>query len=114
MFNRLMIATIAAAAILTGALPAEAKTNFDVNIGIGIGGFAGPGYGYYDPGYVVDYSPGTVSCSKARKIVRWNGFSSVKSLDCSAPSYRFSGWKGGEKYAIKVNSWGDITRISAY
>jgi hypothetical protein len=42
-----------------------------------------------------------VSCSQARKVVR-SSFKAIKQLDCSAPSYRFSGWKGGKKYSIRV------------
>jgi hypothetical protein len=109
-------ATLALA--LTAALPAgtaEAKSNVDINVGIGFGGgFYGPGYGhgYYEPAY--EPSVSHVSCAKARKIVRWNGFHNVKSLDCSAPSYRFSGWRGGQKFSIKVNSWGEITRVSSH
>ena len=108
-------ATVALA--LTAALPAgtaEAKTNVDINVGIGLGGFYGPGYGqgYYEPAYEPSHSH--VSCSNARKIVRWNGFKGVKALDCSAPSYRFSGWRGGQKYSIKVNSWGEITHVSSH
>ena len=115
MLTKSMIA-IAAALAITAAFPAaqaEAKTNVDINVGLGIGGF-GPGYGYYDTGYDDEDGPSFVSCGQARKVVRWNGFQNVKALDCSAPSYRFSGWRGGEKYTIKVNSYGDITRVSSY
>ena len=117
MLTKSLIAIAATAFTLT-ALPlqqAEAS-NVDINVGIGIGGYIGPGYvgGYVGTGYHDDYGPSAVSCSQARKIVRWNGFNNVKSLDCSAPSYRFSGWRGGERYKIRVNSWGDITRISSY
>jgi hypothetical protein len=108
-------ATVALA--LTAALPtgtAEAKSNIDINVGIGLGGFYGPayGHGYYEPAY--EPSQPHVSCSKARKIVRWNGFKGVKALDCSAPSYKFTGWRHGQKYSIKVNSWGEITRVSSH
>ncbi|MCA3575358.1 MAG: hypothetical protein IOC86_15680, partial [Aestuariivirga sp.] len=108
-----MIAIAAAAFALTAALPIErahADSNFDINVGLGFGGFVGPGYGSVE----VDFEGEYVSCAQARKMVRWNGFSDVKSLDCSAPNYKFSGWRDGNKYKIKVNSWGDITRISSY
>jgi hypothetical protein len=119
MLTKSMIAFAAAAIAFTMALPidkAEAKSNVDINVGIGIGGYIGPGYvdGFIGTGYDDDYGPSAVSCSQARKVVRWNGFNNVKSLDCSAPNYRFSGWRDGNKYKIKVNSWGDITRISSY
>lgn len=118
MLTKSLIAIAATAFALTALSPqqAEAKSNVDINVGIGIGGYIGPGYGYgyAGTGYDHDYGPSAVSCSQARKIVRWNGFNNVKSLDCSAPSYRFSGWRHGHKYKIKVNSWGDITRISSY
>jgi hypothetical protein len=116
MLTKSMIA-VATAAFAFAALPverAEAKSDFDINVGIGIGAFVGPGAGHVDVDYDDDFGPSAVSCSEARKVVRWNGFSSVKSLDCTAPSYKFSGWRDGAKYKIKVNSWGDITRISSY
>jgi hypothetical protein len=109
---------IAAAALaLTIALPgeqAEAKTKVDINVGIGFGGYIGPGYGYVGTGYDHDYTPDHVSCSQARKVVRWNGFKAIKALDCSAPSYKFSGWKSDKKFSIRVNSWGDITGVKSY
>jgi hypothetical protein len=119
MLTKSMIAIAAAALALTIALPggeAQAKTDVDINVGIGFGGFIDPGYGYgyAGVGYDHDYAPDYVSCSQARKVVRWNGFKGVKALDCSAPSYRFSGWKSGKKYSIKVNGWGDITGVKSY
>ena len=116
MLTRSLIA-FAAALALTAVLPAgeaQAKSNVDINVGIGFGGYVGPGYGYVGAGYDHDYTPDYVSCSQARKVVRWNGFKGVKALDCSAPSYRFSGWKAGKKYNIKVNGWGDITGVKSY
>ena len=113
MLTKSMIAIAAAAFALTTALPidrAEANPNIDINVGFGFGGYVGPGYGAVGVGFEGEY----VSCAQARKVVRWNGFSSVKSLDCTAPNYKFSGWRDGNKYKIKVNSWGDITRISSY
>jgi hypothetical protein len=116
MFIKSMFAAAAVALALTAALPTEkahAKTDVDISVGIGFGGgYYGSGYGVYEPVYEAEY--GSVNCSKARKIVRWNGFHGVKAIDCSAPSYKFSGWRGGQKYKIKVNSWGDITRVSSY
>jgi hypothetical protein len=118
MLIKSMIATAAFALMLTAAVPAQeaqAKTDVDINVGIGFGaGFYGPGHGYYEPAYEPEVVHGGVSCSKARKIVRWNGFHNIKALDCSAPGYKFSGWRGGSKYKIRVNSWGDITRVSSY
>ena len=115
MLTKSMIAIAAATFALTAALPIErahAGSNFDINVGLGFGGYVGPGPGY---GSVdVEFEGEYVSCAQARKMVRWNGFSDVKSLDCSAPNYKFSGWRDGNKYKIKVNSWGDITRISSY
>lgn len=96
---------------------AEAKTNVDVNIGIGVGG------GYYDPGYydpafigsVEDYDhfepDEAVTCWQARKIVRLNGFRNISLLDCEGPNYKFAAWRNGVRYKIRVNGWGDITRV---
>lgn len=117
MLAKSLIAIAATAFTLTALPMTQAQaSNADIYAGIGIGGYIGPGYvgGYVGTGYDDDYGPSAVSCSQARKIVRWNGFNNVKPLDCSAPSYRFSGWRDGNTYKIRVNSWGDITRISSY
>lgn len=117
MLAKSIIAIAATAFALTVALPggeAQAKTDVAINVGIGFGGYIEPGYGYAGVGYDHGYAPDYVSCSQARKVVRWNGFKGVKALDCSAPSYRFTGWKYGKKYSIKVNSWGDITGVKSY
>ncbi len=118
MLTKSMIA-IAAIAVAVTALPAgnaEAKSNVDINIGIGLGGYIGPGYGYggygyYRPAYDDHYG---MSCSGARKVVKWHGFHKIRSLDCSAPTYRFSGWKGGNRYKIKVSSSGEILHTKGY
>lgn len=91
---------------------AEAKSNVNLNIGVGLGGYYGPGYdpGYYGGiGFEAEY--GGVSCAKARKIVRGNGFHKVVATDCSAPNYQFTAWRYGSKYRVRVNSWGDITGV---
>lgn len=107
--------SLSLAAMLAPA-PAEAKTHVDFSVGIGVGpGYYGPAYpGYYGPvGY---YEPdyGGISCWKAQKIVAGHGFHNVHAIDCSAPNYKFTGWKGGDKYRVRVNSWGNITGVSAY
>ena len=33
--------------------------------------------------------------------------------DSSAPNYGFTGWKVGQKFRIRVNHWGNITRVQA-
>ncbi len=113
MFDKYMIATAAVLASLL-VMPvhsAEAKSNLNVGIGIGVGvgGFY-PGYGAYYGGYYAPHAG--VSCGQARNIVKGNGFYKVTAIDCSAPSYRFVAWQGGNKYRIRVNSWGNITGVS--
>lgn len=110
MLTKSMIAVIlslAVAAVLPVS-PAQAKTDVDINIGIGFGG------GYYGPGFGGwhDIDPG-ISCVKAKRIVFNRGFSNVRSIDCSAPNYKFTGWRGFQKFMIRVNDRGDITRIRA-
>lgn len=111
MLTKSKIAALAALASLglVMAAPAEAKVN--VGVGIGIGGFYP---GYYDGYYGGYYSPMYygVSCGEARSIVKGNGFSKVKAIDCSAPGYRFIAWQGGNKYKVRVNSRGNITGVT--
>lgn len=112
MFTKSII-TAAAAVTIAFAVPAtvaQAKTNFDFNVNLGL---MGPGYGYgYGYGdYEPVYNYGAISCHKGRQIVKWQGFNKVKSIDCSLPGYKYSGWKFGHKYIVRVNGAGDITSV---
>jgi len=104
MFAKSLIAAAAVATsfALAAPLQAEAKTSIDINIGVG--GFY-PGYydGYYGGGYI--------SCKKGRNIVDWSGFNAVSAIDCSLPGYRYTAWKNGHKYVVRVNGYGSITNV---
>lgn len=99
-----------AAAVALPASQAEAKTHFDLNIGIGVGG-GYPGYwgGYpaYEP-----YYPDYISCKKGAKIVRWSGFDGVNAIDCSLPGYKYTAWRYGHKFVVRVSGSGNITGVS--
>lgn len=109
----LITAAVLATLALVPATEAQAKSSVNLNVGFGVGGYFGPGYDPYDPyfsgGVVV--SSDVVSCSQARKIVKSEGFHSINSIDCTAPTYNFTAWRDGDKYKVRVNSWGEITRI---
>lgn len=108
----LITAAVLSIAALLPATQAEAKSDINVSLGLGVGGYFGPGYDPYyhgGAGVVVDF--GGVSCSQARKIVKNEGFYNVNSVDCSAPTYNFTAWHDGGKYKVRVNSYGEITRI---
>jgi hypothetical protein len=113
-------AAIAIAMTVTTA-PAKADTDVDFGIGFGFGGFFfGPGDDYCGPGYYRCYGPRyrnnynyrAISCRQAEQAVRWKGFRKVNAIDCGLPTYRFTGWKNGKKYTIRVNGRGAITRIT--
>lgn len=111
MFAKSLIAAVAIAATVAVAAPvqqAEAKTHININIGLGVGGFYP---GYYEPGYYPAYNPGHISCGKGGKIVRWSGFNNVNALDCSLPGYKYSAWKNGHKFVVRVNGFGNITGV---
>lgn len=131
MIAKSLIAAAAVAATLSVALPAEdAKADVDVTIGIGAGGYHS-GYGYddygyapgyvhggYDHGYDDDYGYGGyrpyrshISCGRGRNIVDNSGFNKVKPVDCSLPGYRYTAWKKGHKYMVRMNGKGNITDI---
>ena len=104
-----VLATTAAVAL--PASQAEAKTNIDFNIGIGVGS----GYGYYGGYPVYDpYYPAYdhISCKKGNKIVHWSGFNNVNAIDCSLPGYKYTGWKNGHKFVVRVNGMGNITGVN--
>lgn len=115
MLTKSKIATLAVLASLglLMAAPAEAKSNVNVGVGIGIGvgGFYPGAYGGYYGGYYEPTYYG-VSCGEARSIVKGNGFYKVKAIDCSAPSYKFIAWQGGNKYKVRVNAAGNITGVT--
>ena len=113
MIAKSLIAAAAVASTMAVAMPAseaQAKTNIDISVGLGFGGGYGGGYGYYDDGYYPHHS--YISCKKGRNIVAWKGFKHVKAVDCSLPGYKFTGWKFGKKYLVRVNGHGHIVKIS--
>jgi len=111
--SKIAVLAVLASLGLMAAAPAEAKVHVGVGIGIGVGGFY-PGYGYggvYAPVPVYEPYYG-ISCGQARSIVKGSGFYKVTAIDCSAPSYRFTAWQGGNKYRVRVNAAGDITGVA--
>jgi len=114
MITKSLIAAAAIAASVTAFAPAQqaqAKTNIDIGIGFGFGGYY-PGYGYgYGYAPVYDPYPGAISCHKGKKIVRWSGYNNVQPVDCSLPGYKYTGWKWGHKYLVRVNGGGNITGV---
>lgn len=128
MIAKSLFAAAALAATLAVSLPApQARADVDVEIGIGVGGYVpgyyGYGYGYaprpaYRPGYRAygydraydDYDAG-ITCNMGRKIVYRSGFRDVRALDCDGPGYRYSAWKRGQEYVVRVNEDGVITRV---
>lgn len=127
MIAKSLIAAAAVAATMTFALPAEeARADVDVNIGIGLGGYV-PGYyggyyGGYDYGYGYGYGyrkghgygrhkPHRISCAQGRRIVDRSGFNRVRAVDCSLPGYRYTAFKKGHKYVVRVNGRGNIVGV---
>lgn len=109
----LIAAALLATLALVPATEAEAKSNVNLSIGLGVGGYFGPGYDpygpYYGGGVVIAYDG--ISCKQARKIVKSEGFYDVNSVDCTAPTYNFTAWRDGDQYKVRVNDAGEITRI---
>lgn len=100
------IAIALSIAVVLPAAQAKAGSDFDINIGIGFGGgLYGPGFGDWE------FDEPGISCAEARSIIRHRGFHNIRALDCSAPTYRFSGWIGFQQYTIKINDTGRIKRI---
>jgi len=116
MFAKLIVAAAAVTAAAIAAVPAQAKTNIDVNVGFGIGGGYDDGYyggGYYGGGYYPAYGGGYegVSCWKAKKIVQNHGFYKVNALNCGGKVMRFKAKKMGDWYRVRVNRWGNIVDV---
>lgn len=116
MIAKTLIAAAALAATMTVAMPAqEAKADVDVDIGIGFFPGGGYGHGYHDSGYGWGYYPERrpyrISCGEGRRIVDRSGFNRVRPVDCELPSYRYSAWKHGKKFMVRVNGRGNIMDI---
>ncbi len=132
MIAKSLFAAAALAAALGVSLPApEARADVDVEIGIGVGGYVpgyygygygyaprpaygyGHGYGYraYDAYRSYDGYGDGITCKMGRKIVSRSGFRDVQALDCDGPGYRYSAWKHGREYVVRVNDEGEITRV---
>lgn len=128
MLTKSLIAAAAVAATLAVAVPApeaQAKTNFDIDVNLGLPIYGdGYGYGYgYDGGYGHDYgddgyypahggySHYGISCGEGKRIVRWSGFREVRAVDCDRPGYKYTAWKHGRKYLVRVNGAGAITHV---
>lgn len=119
----LAVAGFSAAAIALGAGAADARTKLRIGVGIGddctLYGdcyYGGGGYGVYDgddgtyrrrhrpryDDYDDDY--GRLSCGEARRLLRRQGFYWVRPDDCSGRRYRFTGWRDGEPFSIRVSA----------
>jgi hypothetical protein len=113
MIAKSLTVAAALAVSLAAALPstpAQAKTNIDIDLHLGGGYPVYPGGGGYYPVYDDD-SYGGISCHQGKKVVRWNGYKNVHPVDCSLPGYRYTGWKWGKKFMIRVNAHGNITKV---
>jgi hypothetical protein len=113
MFTKILVAAAALTAAVVATAPAQAKTNIDVGLNFGFGGGGFYDDDYYGGGYYPVYGGGYggVSCWKAKKIVKANGFYNVTPTDCDGYIMRFKGWQGGDKYRIKVNKKGHIVDV---
>jgi len=132
---------IAAAAIASavafgsaGAANADPHVRFGFGIDLVDGGYGGwdGGPGFYDGGYDGDapwrhrrhfrphhrweepapFMSYGISCADGRGVVASSGFHGVSAYSCSAPVYRYIGWKHGEQFRIAVNVRGNIVAVN--
>ena len=62
---------------------------------------------FYDNDYIYppyDYSHYLVSCSRARSVLRRNGFRSIKLIACGGRYHTFSARKGNGKFVVRVRA----------
>jgi hypothetical protein len=112
----MFIKSIVSAAVVSAGLvfasgAADAKTNIDIGIGIGVPAYPGyyedyPGYGYYyEPRPPVYAYPRRQSlCSAIARNLRNNGYRHVQAQDCSGRRFSYVGWSRGHRYLITVSS----------
>ncbi|WP_421693831.1 hypothetical protein [Aestuariivirga sp.] len=136
LLSKSLLAVAALAASFAITLPAApAKADVDVEIGIGTGyggGYGGGGYGggYGGGGYGGGYGGGGygggwgggyypprpvtgiyVDCNGGRRILSRYGYIGIRMLECRGPVYRYSAWKNGRQYLMRVDARGDVSRI---
>lgn len=124
-----LIAAATLALGLAAALPAtDARADIDIDIGFGAmgGGYNNgyrPGWDYsdyrpYQPRpYLYDYEDAWpedeyVTCRQGRQIVRNYGFRSIKTENCRPPHYEYIGRRNGREFRIRMNTRGEINRIT--
>jgi hypothetical protein len=130
MFAKSVIAAaaIAVSAVALVSADANAKTNWDIHLGLGLPAFPiyeepvyieRPAYvhrrhhyqprveyRYVEPRY--SYSDSAMSCRYGKEILRDAGFDGVDAYDCSAPTYGYTAWKRGGYYKVRVDYSGEI------
>lgn len=118
--KKMFLGLLMSAAVLGGAATvAEAKTNFNLYLGVPYYDYqVGPEYrfnqryGWYDPGFDDSYNrriyrPGyrsNISCGEARGIVRQSGFRNVVARECNGRTYTFNATKNNRRVLVYVNS----------
>lgn len=137
MIMKSILAATAVAATLAAAAPAAEAHHHHIHLNIGIG-LGDPGYGYpppppvyapppppayyppppppryYDPS--ADYADSYgISCGEGRQIVRESGFYHVRTVECDGQNFKYTGYRHGNSYIIKVDSEsGDILGARPY
>jgi hypothetical protein len=97
MIRKTLIALAFGLVMATGAAPA-ANADVDININLGYGGFYGR----------------NISCRQGGWIVA-RRFNRVSAVNCFGDHYKYTGWRKGKGYVIKISSrTGRITDISRF
>lgn len=115
-----LIAAGAVALSLAGVSATQAKADVDFGIVVGTpglvfggGSYGGHGHGFVGVGVGGFGSYSGISCSKGRKIVRWNGFHHVNTVECNGDTYTYKAKRDGDKWRVRVDRWsGEIISVS--
>lgn len=109
------LALVAALAIpalgLAGmSAPAEAKTTFQLYLGVPYYAHQmGPDYRYYPGRGWYRHGPhrgnfGMISCQRGANIVRNNGYRNVRAIDCQGPRYTYRAVRNGKHFTLSLNA----------
>ena len=66
--------------------------------------YGGYDYGSYDP-YYEPRRRTRISCKRARKKLRRNGYRKMRAYDCRGKVYGFYAWRGKYRYKIRVSAY---------
>ena len=52
-----------------------------------------------------------ITCGQGKELLFQRGYYNVKTDNCRGPNYRYTAWRGGERFDIRMSASGEINRV---